>query len=562
MATELQLSWEDLTTSALQQRTVTLPVAFGRDEQAMRAVIRDHNGTLVVLPHKQVSRCHALIVAQADGNGLELVDKSTNGTFLNGQHFLGTNRPIQPGDRFQIGPYKIALNTCGTLPPAPTTTFPSDSTAVVPGVYHDPLTGLPNRNMFMAVLQTLWERLRVETSLAFAVVHLDIDRLQQVNDSLGYQRGDKLLAAIARRLRQRLAPGDTAARLEGDEFALLLENLTSTEATLALVESIQKDLAAAFPLDNQEAFITVSMGVAFSHLPVNQPEDWLRFARAATHRAKRLGRGRLELFRPGMDDNGGRLRLETDLSHAIERGELSLRYQPIVFLASGQIAGFEALVRWYHPEVGWIPSDQLISIAEETGLIIPIGLWVLRTACEQLYRWQQQFPEAQPLTMSVNVSSQQFIQTDLVAQITQVLRETGLPGNHLKLELTESLLMESEADAIATLSQLRELGVQILIDDFGTGYSNLARMRNLPTDVVKVDKSFIQSLDDQNLDFVQGVVALAHALGKAVVIEGIEKPEQLQQLRQIGCAYGQGYLFSPPIEAAQVEALLTHPPRW
>lgn len=560
MAVELQLSWEDPATSTVEQRLVTVPVAFGRDEQAMRTAINDSEGTLVVLPHKQVSRCHALIVGK-EGE-LELVDKSTNGTFLNGQHFLGTNRQIQDGDRFQIGPYKIALSTMGTLPPSPSMRLPTDSTVVLPGVYHDSLTGLPNRNMFMSLLQTLWERLAVETSLLFAVVHLDIDRLQQVNDSLGYRVGDKLLAAIARRLRQRLAPGDTAVRLEGDEFALLLESVANTEDALALAEAIQRDLAAAFTLEDKEAFITVSMGVTFSHLPVNQPEDWLRFARAATNRAKHLGRGRLEIFRPGMEDSGNRLRLETDLSRAIERGELSLRYQPIVSLTSGRIVGFEALVRWHHPETGWIPSDQLISIAEETGLIMPIGLWVLRTACQQLCQWQMRFPHAHPLTVSVNVSSKQFIQTDLVAQITEVLQTTGLPGNHLKLELTESLLMESEEAAIAMLSQLRELGVQILMDDFGTGYSNLARMRTLPTDVVKVDKSLIQSLDDQNLAFVRGIVALAHSLGKTVVVEGIETQDQLAQLREMGCAYGQGYLFSPPVDVAEAEALLTHPPQW
>ncbi|MEN9215735.1 MAG: EAL domain-containing protein [Gloeomargarita sp. HHBFW_bins_162] len=560
MAAELQLSWEDLTTGTLQQRTVTVPVAFGRDEQAMRLAMNDSRGTLVILAHKQVSRCHALIIEQE--NGLELVDKSTNGTFLNGQHFLGTNRQIQDGDRFQIGPYKIALNTLGTLPPTGAMSLGSDSTAVLPEVYHDSLTGLPNRNMFMSLLQTLWERLAVETSLVFAVVHLDIDRLQQVNDSLGYRVGDKLLAAIARRLRQRLSPGDTAVRLEGDEFALLLENITRPEEAVALVESMQRDLSEAFTLEDKEAFITVSMGVVFSNTAVAQPEDWLRFARAATHRAKQLGRGRLEVFRPGMEDSGNRLRLETDLSRAVERGELSLRYQPIVSLSSGQIVGFEALVRWHHPQVGWIPSDQLIAIAEETGLIIPIGLWVLRTACHQLCHWQKQFPQVHPLTVSVNVSSKQFIQADLVTQINQVLQEAGLPGNHLKLELTESLLMESEENAMAMLTQLQELGVQILMDDFGTGYSNLSRLRTMPMDVVKVDKSFIQSLDDKSVGFVQGIVALAHSLGKTVVIEGIETSEQLQQLRQIGCAYGQGYLFSPPLEAAQVEKLLAHPPSW
>ncbi len=560
MAAELQLSWEDPAKGTLEERMVTVPVAFGRDEQAMRAAVNDNALTLVILSHKQVSRCHALILGQHDG--LELVDKSTNGTFLNGQHFLGTNRQLQNGDRFQIGPYKIALNTLGTVPPSPSMPLAADSTAVLPGVYHDPLTGLPNRNMFMSLLQTLWERLTVETSLLFAVVHLDIDRLQQVNDSLGYRVGDKLLAAVARRLRQRLAPGDTAVRLEGDEFALLLESVMNTEDALALVESIQRDLAAAFTLEDQEAFITVSVGVSFSHLSVNQPEDWLRFARTATNRAKQLGRGRLETFRPGMEDTGNRLRLETDLSQAIERQELSLRYQPIVSLSNGQITGFEALVRWHHPQAGWIPSDQLIGIAEETGLIIPIGRWVLQTACQQLCQWQEQFPHLHPLTVSVNVSSKQFIQTDLVAQITEVLHATGLPGNHLKLELTESLLMESEEEAVAMLSQLRELGVQILIDDFGTGYSNLARMRNLPTDVVKVDKSLIQSLDSQNLAFVRGIVALAHALGKTVIVEGIENREQLEQLRQIDCAYGQGYFFSPPVDIAQTEKLLADPPHW
>ncbi|MCS6781615.1 MAG: EAL domain-containing protein [Gloeomargarita sp. SKYBB_i_bin120] len=556
-AVELELSWEDLTTGTLQKRRVRVPVIFGRDEQAMRAALQEP-GTLVVLSHKQVSRCHALILAREDG--LELVDKSTNGTFLNGQHCLGTNRRVQHGDRLQIGPYKIylsALDQAPTTPPSLT-----DRTAVVPGVYHDSLTGLPNRNMLMSLLQTMQERLPVETSLLFAVVHLDIDRLQQVNDSLGYRMGDKLLAAVARQLRQRLAPGDTAARLEGDEFALILESITSPEEALARLEAIQKDLHTPFELENQEVFITVSMGVAWSYLPVQQPEDWLRFARAATQKAKQLGRGRLEIFRPGMENSGQRLRLETDLSRAIERGELSLRYQPIVALTSGQIVGFEALVRWHHPQAGAVPSDQLIALAEETGLIASIGLWVLRTACAQLCRWHQQFPDLRPLTVSVNVSSKQFLQADLVTQITQVLQETGLPGNHLKLELTESLIMEDIETVTTMLSQLRDLGLQILMDDFGTGYSNLNRLRTLPIDMVKIDKSFIQAADADAWTFVQGMVGLAHAMGKAVVVEGVETQEQLRQLRLMNCAFGQGYLFSPPLEVAQVEKLLQQPPRW
>ncbi|MEN9206769.1 MAG: EAL domain-containing protein [Gloeomargarita sp. GMQP_bins_44] len=557
MTVELQLSWEDLTTGHLQQRRVRVPVAFGRDEQAMRAAMGG-KGSVVVLTHKQVSRCHALIILGE--NGLELVDKSTNGTFLNGQHFLGTNRQIHHGDRLQIGPYRIVLSTLGSLPPVSSDV--SESTAVVPGVYHDALTGLPNRHMFLSLLQTLEERLVVETALQFAVVHLDIDRLQQVNDSLGYRVGDKLLAAVARKLRQRLAPGDTAVRLEGDEFALILENLASPEAALAHIETIQQDLHKPFQLEEQEVFITVSMGVVWSQVAVQQPEDWLRFARAATQKAKQLGRGRLVVFRPGMEDSGWRLRLETDLSRAVERHELSLRYQPIVALASGQIVGFEALVRWRHPQVGLIPSDQLIALAEETGLIQPIGRWVLEMACIQLCRWHQQFPNWRPLTVSVNVSSKQFLQADLVAQVTQLLQETGLPGNHLKLELTESLIMENPETVTTMLAQLRDLGLQILMDDFGTGYSNLSRLRTLPIDMVKVDKSFIQTADADTWAFVQGIVALAHSLGKAVVVEGIETAEQLQQLRQMGCAFGQGYLFSPPLDAAQVEQLLHQSPRW
>jgi diguanylate cyclase (GGDEF)-like protein len=425
--------------------------------------------------------------------------------------------------------------------------------------FHDALTGLPNRALFTDHLRLAVERARRDAHHAFAVLFLDLDRFKNINDSLGHLYGDSLLVEIARRLQSCTRQVDTVARFGGDEFAVLLDGTGDPEAAVRVAEKIQRELRTPFDLYGHEAFTSASIGVALSRTGYTNPEDVLRDADTAMYRAKDGGKARHEVFDHTMHTRAvTMLRLENDLRRALERGELRVHYQPIMSLRSCELAGFEALVRWEHPDRGTVSPVEFIPLAEETGLIIPLGQWVLEEACRQLREWQDASPFNRNLMMSVNLSGKQLSQPDVVERVQGVLRAAGLDPRTLKLEITESVVMENAEEAAAVLTRLRALGVGLSIDDFGTGYSSLSYLHRFPVNALKVDRSFVARMasGDENLEIVRTVVTLAQNLGMEVVAEGIETAEQLSQLRALRCEYGQGYLFSKPLPASEAAALL------
>lgn len=362
-----------------------------------------------------------------------------------------------------------------------------------------------------------------------------------------------------------LRSGDTVARLGGDEFTILLNDIQDLSDVIHVVERIHNELKSSFNLSGYEVFTTASIGIALSTTSYSQPEELLRDADIAMYRAKALGKARYEVFDKDMYASAvTRLQLETDLQHAIERQEFRLHYQPIVFLETGKIHGFEALVRWQHPDRGLIYPVEFIPVAEETGLIVPIGQWVLREACRQMRIWQEQSFTTLPLTTNVNLSRRQFVQPNLVEQIEQILQETNLNAHNLNLEITESVIMENAATATSMLLSLRTLGVQLHMDDFGTGYSSLSYLHSFPINTLKIDRSFISRMgqDAENLEIVQAIVTLAHSLGMKVTAEGVETAEQLAQLRVLKCDYVQGYFFSKPVNSEMAKALIAKEPPW
>jgi diguanylate cyclase (GGDEF)-like protein/PAS domain S-box-containing protein len=425
---------------------------------------------------------------------------------------------------------------------------------------YDPLTGLPNRVSLMERLRRTGELVSPEQQYLFAVLFIDLDRFKMINDSLGHAVGDLLLREIAHRLSVCLRPDDTIARLGGDEFVILLEDVKTRDNAISVAERILHELSTPFNLEGREIFTTASIGITFSSAKLSHPEDLLRDADLAMYRAKTQGRGRYEIFHPRMYTSAvALLEMETDLRRAVERQELKLHYQPIVSLRTNRLVGFEALIRWQHPQQGLVSPDKFVPIAEETGLIASIGNWILQESCTQMRQWQKQFPEWRALTVNVNLSSKQFT-PHLVEQVRQILQETELDAQYLKLEITESALMGNANSAIATLTQLKQLGIQLAIDDFGTGYSSLSYLHRFPIDTLKVDRSFINKVDvdGEQLAIVRTIITLAWNLGMEVVAEGVETPKQLAQLRSLRCEYAQGYLFSKPCDAKAIETLLIH----
>jgi diguanylate cyclase (GGDEF)-like protein len=416
--------------------------------------------------------------------------------------------------------------------------------------FHDALTGLPNRALLADHLKLAIERARRREDHLFAVLFLDLDRFKNINDSLGHTIGDQLLIAIARRVEGCLRPMDTVARLGGDEFAILLDGLEDFSHAIHVAERVQDELMQPFNLKGHEVYTTASIGIALSTTGYDHPENILRDADIAMYRAKDNGKARYELFDTVMHTRAvALLKLENDLRRAIERQEFRVVYQPIISLQTDQLAGFEALVRWEHPERGPVSPDEFIPLSEETGLITEIGHWVLHEACRQMRQWQVSLQR--PLTLSVNLSGKQFIQPNLIGQIRSILEETNFDPRWLKLEITESVVMENAEAATSMLLQLRELGAHLSIDDFGTGYSSLSYLHRFPVTTLKIDRSFIGRMGegDENSEIVRTIVTLANNLGMEVVAEGIETEEQLSQLRALRCEYGQGYLFSKPVDA-------------
>ncbi|HEX3832540.1 MAG TPA: EAL domain-containing protein [Solirubrobacteraceae bacterium] len=428
---------------------------------------------------------------------------------------------------------------------------------------HDPLTGLPNRVLFMDRLQQAIERLRRRDTPA-AVLFLDMDRFKLVNDSLGHEVGDELLAAAAPRLKQALRSSDTVARLGADEFAILLEEIADENDAVEMAQRVAGMFTRPFVLAGTEHFVTTSIGIALA-AGGERPEDLIRDADAAMHRAKERGRARYELFDEGIRGRAiSRLRVENDLRRALERDELTLHYQPQVSLGDRSIVGVEALVRWEHPTRGRIAPADFIPVAEENGLIDPIGRWVLDRACRQAAHWYRTRPDSAPISMSVNLSAVQFRNRNLTETVADALRGANLDPVCLSLELTESVMVGYADSLMETLEALKALGVRLVLDDFGTGYSSLAYLTRLPLDALKVDRSFIDGLGTEPRDtaVTEAIIAMAHALSLQVVGEGTETELQVTELTRLGCDIAQGYHFSRPLPAGKITRMLHRGPAW
>ncbi len=427
-------------------------------------------------------------------------------------------------------------------------------------MFYDPLTKLPNRNLFVKKLKQLKDQHRHQKSGAIAIFCLDLDRFKIINDGLGYRAGDRLLISTAYRLRNHLAMGVNLARVGADEFAIALATTEDTTEAIAIANELERELAVPFELESQQVFTSVSIGLALH--PVNedfQPSELIRAAHTAMYQAKASGKAQHQVFTSKMHQQAlKRLQLETDLHTAIQNQEFELYYQPIINLTTEAIIGFEALVRWISPHRGFVSPGAFIPVAEETGLIIPMSKWILETACAQMRSWQQQISNCESVVMSVNLSSRQFAQADLVEQIQQVLEVTGLKPQNLKLEITESMVIDDVENTIILLGRLKDLGIKISMDDFGTGFSSFSYLHRFPIDTLKIDRSFVSNMSkgQKNQDIVSTIIMLAHKLGMDIIAEGIETDLEKQILQSLNCEYGQGYLFAKPLSADDATKLL------
>ena len=424
--------------------------------------------------------------------------------------------------------------------------------------FHDPVTSLANRALFLDRLGVSFARIQRRKSTSFALLCIDIDRFKNVNDSLGHKKGDEMLVSVSRRLLKCVRFGDTVARLGGDEFAVLLEDINGPEDVETTVERIQREIGKPFCLGGDEVFATVSIGIAIAEPGYDKPENLLRDADTAMYRAKAEGKARHVVFDAAMRDQAvNLLQLETDLRRALERNEFLINYQPIVNLKTGEIVGFEALLRWQHPSRGLMAPSQFIPLAEDTGMIVPIGEWVLRESCRQMAEWQEKFPQSPPLSISVNISNKQLV-PGITNTVGTILKETGLDPSTLKLEITESTVIENSDRAAGLLNELRRLKVRILIDDFGTGYSTMNYLNKLSVDGLKIDRSFIKVINPsgEGLAIVRTILTLARNLGLDVIAEGVETSDQLELLRWLNGEYAQGFYFHKPLDPSQVEVVL------
>ena len=421
--------------------------------------------------------------------------------------------------------------------------------------FHDDLTGLPNRALFLTRLEYAHDRLRREGQ-PLAVIFVDLDNFKLVNDSLGHEAGDRLLIAVAERLKACAHPSDTVARLAGDEFTLLLESISSVEEAAQIAEKVVAALHDNIDVGNGEFFLSGSAGVAFASEVLAQPDNLLRDADTAMYHAKTNGKSAYAVFDSIMNDTlAERMDIESGLRYAVERGELRVHYQPLVDLSTGRLAGVEALMRWDRPGKGIVLPGKFLAVAEETGLIVPIGYWVLEQACKQAEEWRQRFGRQVNMTMNVNLSGKQLQRSDSVEMIRAVLVKTGLPPHLLKLEITESVMMDDVDDAIRKMLKLKGLGVKLALDDFGTGYSSMANLHAFPLDTVKIDRSFIKRLGDNQEEaasVIRAIIMLSNSLHLEVTGEGIETVEHVYLLQSLGCNLGQGYYFAPPINASEI----------
>ncbi|MGA9382396.1 MAG: EAL domain-containing protein [Phormidium sp.] len=424
---------------------------------------------------------------------------------------------------------------------------------------YDTLTGLPNRILLMDRIEQSIELLKRNQDYLFAVLFLDLDRFKLINDSLGHEMGDKILIESGKKFSQCVRAVDTVARLGGDEFVLLLQDLKNQTEAIQIAERILTSLQQPILIDSQELFISASIGIAFSSTEISLAPDLLRNADLAMYEAKHQGKACYQIFASILYNQTSRLlELENSLIQALKHQEFILNYQPIVSLTTSNLVGFEALVRWKHPQKGLVSPAEFIPVAEETGLIIPLGDLILSEACRQMKAWQEQFENAASLRMSINISGKQLHQSNCVEAIDQILTATGLKGNSLKLEITESLMIDNRESFKYFLNEMRKRGIQLSIDDFGTGYSSLSYLHRLPFDTIKIDQSFISNIssEENSLQIVKSIINLAHNLSLDTIAEGIETQEQLRILQDLGCDFGQGYFFARPLDAEAVKEML------
>ncbi len=427
--------------------------------------------------------------------------------------------------------------------------------------FHDSLTDLPNRSFFSDELAVLLESNKSEH---FAVLFLDLNRFKNINDSLGHSAGDLLLINIAKRLRKVARKGDVVSRFGGDEFAVILRNITNSAHAIELVKRFQASLSAPFTLHGRRIFSSSSIGIVMNNSAYRNADDIIRDADIAMYYAKEHSE-HYAVFDQAMHTKAvGLMQTESDLGYALERNEFCLHYQPIIKLNSTALMGFEALIRWNHPTRGLVSPAEFIPLSEDTGLVIPMTFWVIREVCEQINKWQKLSPKQKLITVSVNISGKHFAEPDMVEQIEQILSETKVNPLSLKLEITESAVMANAENAIEMLRRLKNLGLQLSIDDFGTGYSSLSYLHRFPTDTLKVDRSFVNKIQagSENCEIVKTIVSLAKALNMKVIAEGIETVEQFRLLQNLDCEYGQGFLFSRPVPQPEAESLWLNEKTW
>jgi diguanylate cyclase (GGDEF)-like protein len=455
-----------------------------------------------------------------------------------------------------VGSDGEVVRLVGTL--TDVTEFKTAEERLLHDAVHDNLTGLPNRQLFIDRLEAVIGFAKVDAGIRPTVIVIDLDRFKQVNDSVGIAVGDSILLTLARRLGRLLKPQDTLARLSGDQFALILLSEREPNRIVAFAETIRRTLRAPISFNDREIFLTASIGLALGDGQPHRTEEVLKDAELAMYHAKRIGGDRIEIFKPSMRARKtDRLTLESELRRALERDEIVMLYQPIIRLEDRSVAGFEALARWDHPKMGRMSPAEFISIAEEIGLIVDLGLFALERTARQLGMWQRTVRSRDPVFASVNVSSRQLLRHDLIHDLRTVLARSGLARGTLKLELTESLVMENPEHAAQMLTRIRELGAGLALDDFGTGHSSLAYLQRFPFDTIKIDQSFVRTNNRGTRPVIlRSIIALAHDLGMEVVAEGAESDSDAVELYQMGCEYAQGFVFGEPMSADQARELL------
>jgi diguanylate cyclase (GGDEF)-like protein len=455
-----------------------------------------------------------------------------------------------------VGSDGEVVRLVGTL--TDVTEFKTAEERLLHDAVHDNLTGLPNRQLFIDRLESVMAFAKSDPQIRPTVVVIDLDRFKQVNDSVGIAVGDSILLTLARRLARLLKPQDTLARLTGDQFAMIILSERDPTRLIAFAETIRRTLRAPITFNDREIFLTASIGLALGDGQPNRTEEVLKDAELAMYHAKRIGGDRIELFKPAMRARKtDRLTLESELRRALEREEITILYQPIVRLEDRSVAGFEALARWDHPKMGRMSPSEFISIAEEIGLIVDLGLFVMERTARQLSAWQRNVRMREPVFCSVNVSSRQLLRHDLIHDLRTVLSRSGLARGTLKLELTESLVMENPEHAAQLLTRIRELGAGLALDDFGTGHSSLAYLQRFPFDTIKIDQSFVRTNNKGTRPVIlRSIVSLAHDLGMDVVAEGAETDSDAVELYQLGCEYAQGFVFGEPMTPEAARKLL------